>query len=254
MGKPIDIAGQRFGRLVAIRPTGEATSAGRKWLCLCDCGKEVTPYASALRNGHSQSCGCRHKDIARAKWTTHGEFGTPTYRAWIAMRSRCEQPRNSSYGNYGGRGIIVCERWAAFPNFLADMGEKPQGKTIDRINPNGNYEPANCRWATKEVQNNNKRTSVFVTIGDRTLTYSQWARELNVDQSVLRARYIKFGTFDPQPRGPRKRLMVSDGSGFVSLRQFCKNNNLNLGTVQTRMYRWPRGVALLYSLLKGCDR
>ncbi|MBN3848670.1 hypothetical protein G3N58_17835 [Paraburkholderia sp. Ac-20342] len=108
---------------------------------------------------------------------------------------------NSSYAYYGARGIAVCDRWKFFENFYADMGDRPVGMTLDRFpDVNGNYEPNNCRWATREEQDNNKRTNVYVTWRGKTQTYSQWARELGQDPAVLRRRYLKTGTFERQLR------------------------------------------------------
>lgn len=100
----------------------------------------------------------------------------PTWRSWSSMRRRCLRPGSDQYPNYGGRGIRICERWDSYSNFLADMGERPPGTSLDRIDVNGHYEPGNCRWATQVQQNNNKRTTLMLTVGNRTLSISDWAR------------------------------------------------------------------------------
>lgn len=99
----------------------------------------------------------KQRQIQKAKWTAHGYVGTPTYHTWSGMRARCTNPKNKEYARYGGRGITVCEQWDHFVNFLADMGEKPPGTSIDRIDNAGNYEPGNCRWATAHEQRMNQR-------------------------------------------------------------------------------------------------
>lgn len=120
------------------------------FICECECGTSSTIQASNLLAGHSKSC----KYCAPTK---HGYLKTPTYRAWNGARNRCNNPNNKDYDNYGGRGIRMCERWSLFQNFLADMGEAPEKLSLDRINNDGNYEPGNCRWATKSQQNFNQR-------------------------------------------------------------------------------------------------
>lgn len=204
MGHPVDMIGQRFGRLAVVsRGADYIHSNGkpaRRWVCVCDCGTQVLTYGGGLRSGHTKSCGCLQKDVVKRSGTTHGKSKTGTYSSWAAMWSRCTNPHYSGYKDYGGRGISVCEQWRSFEQFLADMGERPPGMSIDRREVMGNYTPANCKWSTKQEQENNKRNSVFVTIGGKTLTYSQWARELGGDPGVLRQRYLKFGSFEPQPR------------------------------------------------------
>ena len=164
MGVFIDISGRQFGRLTVVG-RHDSTAHGVRWRCRCDCGAEVTAFGSDLRRGFTRSCGCLQQQTTRrnnARRATHGAkrggAETPTYKSWRSMRDRCLNANHSSFGRYGARGIRVCERWHAFENFLADMGERPAGKTLDRYpNGDGNYEPGNCRWATPSLQNHNRR-------------------------------------------------------------------------------------------------
>lgn len=120
---------------------------------------------------------------------THGATKSPEHMAWCAMRSRCRDSDSQSYDNYGGRGIAVCERWLKFENFLADMGPRPTPKhSIDRINNDGNYEPANCRWATKYQQDNNRRTNRMLEYAGLCLTISEWSRRVNISWSAIDTR------------------------------------------------------------------
>jgi hypothetical protein len=161
MPKLKDITGQRFGRLVALKPNGKDQSGCWWWLCICDCGKQTTVRGAVLRRNDTRSCGCS-MDESKTKhghiWRYNGKrYRSPTYISWAGMLTRCRNSKQRSYAEYGGRGIAVCERWLAFENFLADMGERPPGLTLDRIDNDGGYEPGNCRWATTKEQRANQR-------------------------------------------------------------------------------------------------
>lgn len=160
------VAGERFGRLSVVAKARDLTTMKPEWLCVCDCGGLAFSQGSYLRSGHVKSCGCLQRELReRGVAPTHGHARqaarTGTYIAWKSMKQRCVNSKRQDWKNYGGRGISVCAKWrTSFPAFLADMGERPIGLEIDRIDNDGNYEPGNCRWTTRLVNRRNRHRRV----------------------------------------------------------------------------------------------
>ena len=160
-----DLRKIKFDRLTPIRIVGRNNLKQVLWLCSCSCGEKVVIPAGNLITGNSKSCGCLQRELAAVTAkrvnTVHGHSRrgskSPEYSSWSSMRNRCLNPNNEAYEYYGGRGITVCERWNSFANFLEDVGTRPAGKSIDRINNDGNYEPNNVRWVTSSEQIKNQR-------------------------------------------------------------------------------------------------
>lgn len=186
----IDLTDQRFGRLVAVKRVGTGLPAA--WLCQCDCGATKEVGGRHLRAGKIKSCGCLSREMSLARFTTHGHGRngkSRTYLTWLAMKRRCYTPSDSAYPRYGARGIGVCAEWRnSFEAFLADMGESPAGLTLERINNDKDYSPANCRWATRTEQANNRRSSRFVEWNGKRQTIANWSRETGIKQSTIGER------------------------------------------------------------------
>ena len=185
-----NLTGQRFTRLLAIKLAGRTKGGDAKWGCICDCGKIRNVISSNLVNGTTKSCGCYSRDMS--KRTIHGLARTNKYKRWNSMKGRCYNKNNKDYKYYGARGIGVCTRWRnSFENFYADMGERPEGRSLDRIDNDGDYSPENCRWATQTEQNNNRRDTVMCTLNGKTQSLHSWAKELGIKHITLYKRFKK---------------------------------------------------------------
>lgn len=148
----------------------------------------------SLRQGKSLSCGCFNREVVEASVTKHGLSGTPEHVVWKGMIQRCYNKSNPSYPSWGGRGIVVCERWRdSFANFLADMGPRPAGMSIHRIDNDGNYKLSNCVWATDTIQARTKSSNVNITWDGRTMCVAAWAEEIGMDREVLYNRLCVYG-------------------------------------------------------------
>jgi hypothetical protein len=154
----VDLVGQRFGRLTVVDFAGRRRRNAR-WKCICDCGTEVIVEGHNIKRGNTASCGCFRRASTASLTRTHGHSAanTPEYESWCAMWARVRSKKGRRFRDYGARGIGACNRWLSFEAFLADMGPRPIGLTLDRIDNNRGYEPGNCRWATSAQQSANQR-------------------------------------------------------------------------------------------------
>lgn len=194
-----DYAGLRFGRLVAVRLIERDFQWNdHKWLFRCDCGNEKVVRLKSARTGHTSSCGCLAREVLVYRNETHGLTRTHpgAYRSWKDMRARCLNERGKDFKDYGGRGISICLRWDDFAEFVRDMGERPQGRSLDRIDVNGDYSPENCRWAVAETQANNKRSNQRIAFRGEEKTLQQWCRQFGLEHSKVRYRLANGYTLD----------------------------------------------------------
>lgn len=181
--RALDITGQKFGRLVALEYAGKY-----RWKCICDCGNIKSVQTGKLKSGVTRSCGCLKLDIVHVK-PKHGMWGTSEYNIYMGMIQRCTNINASGYEYYGGRGIRVCQRWLdSFETFVIDMGMRPLGCSLDRIDVDKNYEPSNCRWATNAQQARNTTRNVFYELFGEKLCALDWAERYGIHVSTIGAR------------------------------------------------------------------
>jgi len=190
MGRFIDLTGQRFGRLTVIGLAPTRTGVKTQWLCRCDCGKTNMPQAATLRNGAATSCGCLRAERVRAAHMTHGLHKAPEYMVWYQMHQRCSNHTHAHYRRYGGRGIAVCKEWQSLEAFIKSMGSRPSlAHELDRIDNDGNYEPNNCRWATRQQQAGNTSQSIRIEYRGDMVCLSEAARRAGAKYQTVLSRY-----------------------------------------------------------------
>lgn len=184
--------GQKYNRLTLKKFHHKHITQGYFWECECECGNAVIVKGHAVKSGRTKSCGCLQKEKISILNYKHGMAKknrlTPTYRCWGGMIQRTTNPNNDRYSDYGGRGITTCARWTTFKNFLFDMGERPKGMSIERINNDKGYSPENCKWATPNEQQNNRRVNHLIEYNGEKKTLTQWSCFLGISFDVLRTR------------------------------------------------------------------
>lgn len=183
---------KRFGRLLFISLAGFSGDKGSRrsmWLMQCDCGDRVVLSSNSVKTGNTASCGCLGDETRRTSTIKHGKTGTPTYISWAAMVTRCRNAKNPGYKKYGANGIDVCPQWASsFEQFLRDVGERPVGMTLDRIDNAKGYFPGNVRWATPHEQSKNRGNVKNIDAFGETLCLSEWEIKTGVSRSTIRKR------------------------------------------------------------------
>lgn len=208
----VDLTMRVFGRLLVLYVNGRTNSNGLRWDCECDCGKIVNVSSGNLISGHTKSCGCLGREnVIRSRFKHGGKkLNKEEYISWCGMKKRCYNSNEKNYCYYGGRGIVVCDRWLnSFENFISDMGKKPSKKhSLDRIDTNGIYEPSNCRWATSNEQNINKRNFLIIKAFGKEMSLADWAKELNTSKNSIRHRVKRGTTFEEAIDYYKKRQLI----------------------------------------------
>jgi len=182
MGKFQDLTGLKFGKLTVIERAENSPIGHTRWDCRCECGNETIVSSSDLKSGNTKSCGC----LKKKNNFKHGDIKSKEYNAWTGAKQRCFNKKDPSYKNYGGRGITMCSRWANdYTKFLKDMGRCPDGYTLDRIDNDGNYEPDNCRWASRKTQSQNTRTNRYIEYDGKRMVLAGWASKIGIRPNDL---------------------------------------------------------------------
>jgi hypothetical protein len=196
MGRRLDIIGKRFDRLIVIGYLGMSKRHHSRWLCKCNCGRELEVLGNSLTSGNTKSCGCIFEEWLSVHNYKHGHCHTGEHQTWTNMKQRCNNSKRPDFKYYGGRGIKICKRWLKFKNFFADMGEKPADKTLGRIDNDLGYCPENCEWQTEEQQKNNTSNNVIIEYKGERKTLARWARAKNIPQGRLYNRIRRGWTVE----------------------------------------------------------
>ena len=213
MGILVDVRGVRFGRLVVVdRLPAEKARSKVRWLCRCDCGMTSVTTVDQLQSGQTQSCGCLHREGLAKRNRIHGHGKPGAYGVWANMLQRCGNPNATGFTRYGGRGIKVCDRWTKFADFYADMGDRPVGSSIERIDNEIGYCIENCKWATTGEQARNTRRTLKYELDGRVQCLTDWANAYGLKVSTLYNRVVVRGMplsqalHAPSKPGPKAML------------------------------------------------
>ncbi len=238
--RAINMLDQTWGRLKVVAYAGPS-KGGTAWWCVCKCGNRTKVRGYQLRTGHTVSCGCYARENTIARSTTHGGCQYPEYNVWACMLDRCQRKTNTYYKNYGGRGIVVCNRWQKFDHFLADMGSRPSAAhTLERMDNDKGYSPKNCCWATRQEQGLNTRRTRWVVLGAKRLPAKLAAQLLGIPYKLFHRR-LSWGwpveraalAVDPRARWLRlpngKRVRLSNAAREAGLRASTVHGRLSRG-------------------------
>lgn len=237
-----NLTGRRFGRWTVLRRAGRSAANKALWACRCSCGNAAQIPSGNLLDGRTRSCGCLGRALTAARLTTHDATGTPEYRIWQAMHTRCRNPRRRDAARYVGRGIAVCARWCGpngFKNFFADVGPRPSPRhSLDRIDNDGGYAPDNCQWATPREQANNTRRNHKLTRYGVTLTLAQWAERVGLSPHAITQRLRRSGNDAVEILGPPRRDRPVEIDGVtLPIKMWAKRSKFTYGGIYERLKR-----------------
>jgi hypothetical protein len=215
-----NLAGEKFGRLTVVGRDILSLSRRIKWVCRCECGNIKSLYGTNLVGGLTRSCGCYCSEVSAKRMSkmavgqthtkTHGYSKDPTYLSWVSLKMRCDKETRGNYKYYGGKGITYCDKWKTFEGFLEDMGTRPEGTTIDRIDSNKNYCPENCRWATKQEQVNNRKKIITAMFQGQEYPLTELSKMLGLEYQLLwQRRQRGANVWEGRVKGRRTSISTS---------------------------------------------
>ena len=247
-----NLVGERFGRLVVSAWVFNDKTNKHAWECVCDCGNTKLVASSDLTHGRVTSCGCKHKEIEekfKTRFLKHGKRYSRLYTIWLNMKQRCTNPKTKQYPNYGGRGIQVCSEWMdsfeSFYNWATSNGYSDKLQ-IDRINNDGNYEPLNCRWATRKEQCANKSNNVKIEAGGKEVLLTHLANDIGITHGCLKKRIDKYGVEDAmikKKHSSGQHLLELDGV-VMDVSGWAKKIGITTTSLCSRLSRWSLRDAL----------
>ncbi len=253
--KAKDLSGDIIGKLKVIEPCGRTNSGGLIWLCECECGTYKKVHSNNLNQGRTVSCGCYGKAQRRKAKTTHGLSKTSELGIWRGIKSRCYDPQDPAFHNYGGRGIKMHHTWKkSVARFYKDMGPRPSPKhSIERINNDRWYSPSNCKWGTWEEQANNRRCNRTITFAGETLNLSQWARKIGISSTSLSERLENWTVEESLtiPKGGSAKNITFKGV-TLNVSEWAYKINIKPNTLHNRLEKWTIEEAL--TITKGGRR
>ena len=240
-----NLKGRLFGRLTVIDFAGYGSSRKTQWLCQCSCGKRSVVKSANLKNGNTRSCGCLEQESKMHANKKHGLRHHPLYHTWLNVKDRCNNPNNRHYNNYGGRGINICPQWQecfkSFYDWAMSSGWK-RGLTIERINVNGDYAPANCCWIPLSQQAKNKRNTILIELQGEKFHVEEVAKILGIAKSTVYSRLQRHGDLTLRRECKRPVVQYTADDTFVAEYKSAREAMRQTGVQQSDITRCCQGL------------